>query len=109
MKAACIDMQLVQERDGVHGLPATVVFTEAEIVTITALNPTLEGKTVKQRNPHPPRSLAWAAWVIARLGSWLCYGKPPGPITFHRGMEKFHAIHDGFSLHTTLQRQVRIP
>jgi hypothetical protein len=109
MKAACIDMQLVQERDGVHGLPATVVFTETEIVTITALNPTLEGKTVKQQNPHPPRSLAWAAWVIARLGSWHCYGKPPGPITFHRGMEKFQAIHEGFSLYAKQQREVRIP
>jgi hypothetical protein len=108
MKAACIDMQLVQERDGVHGLPATTVFTRAEIKTIEALNPTLEGKTEKQKNPHPPGSLARAAWVIARLGSWHCYGKPPGPITFHRGMERFNAMHQGYTLRSKMKRDVRI-
>jgi hypothetical protein len=98
IKAACCDMQLVQERDGAHGLAARTVFTEPEIETIAALNPTLEGKTGRQQNPHPPLSLAWAGWVIARLGSWHCYGKPPGPITFHRGMERFNAIHQGHAL-----------
>jgi hypothetical protein len=72
--------------------------TEPEIATVEALNPTLEGKTDRQKNPHPPRSLAWAGWVIARLGNWHCYGKPPGPITFHRGMERFNAIHQGYIL-----------
>jgi Transposase DDE domain len=94
-KAACIDMQLVQERDGAHGLPAATVFSDAEIETIEALNPTLEGKTVRQQNPHGKRTLARAGWVIARLGAWNCYGHPPGPITFHRGMERFNAIHLG--------------
>ena len=108
MKAACVDMQLVQERDGVHGLPATTVFTRAEIKTIEALNPTLEGKTEKQKNPHPPGSLARAAWVIGRLGGWNCYGKPPGPITFHRGMERFNAIHQGYTLRSKPKRDVRI-
>jgi len=71
------------------GPPAT------PIETIEALNPAFEGKTARQQNPHPPRSLAWAAWLIARLGSWHCYGKPPGPITFRRGMERFKAMHQG--------------
>ena len=108
LKAACIDMQLVQERDGQHGLPASTVFAPAEIATLEALNPTLEGNTAKQKNPHPALSLAWAAWVIARLGYWHCYGKPPGPITFHRGMERFKAIHQGFSLPLREKRNVRI-
>jgi hypothetical protein len=99
---------LVQERHGVHGLPASTVFTRAEIKTIEALNPTPEGKTEKQRNPHPPGSLARAAWVIARLGSWHCYGKPPGPITFHRGMERFNAMHQGYTLRSKVKRDVRI-
>jgi hypothetical protein len=98
LKAACIDMQLVQERDGKLGLPASTVFAPAEISTLEALHPTLQGRTEKQQNPHPVLSLAWAAWVIARLGRWHCYGKPPGPITMHRGMERFKAIHQGFSL-----------
>lgn len=94
-KAACIDIQLTQERDGRHGLAATMVFTEPEIETVEALTPTLEGKTERQKNLHPQASLARAAWVIARLGGWNCYYKPPGPITFRRGMERFHAIHHG--------------
>jgi hypothetical protein len=95
IKAACIDIQLVQERDGKHQLPASTVFAEPEIETLEALIPTLEGKTERQQNPHPPRSLARAGWVIARLGGWNCYYKPPGPITFRRGVEQFHAIHRG--------------
>jgi hypothetical protein len=95
IKAACIDIQLVQERDGKHQLPASTVFAEPEIETLEALIPTLEGKTERQQNPHPPRSLARAGWVIARLGGWNCYYKPPGPITFRRGVEQFQAIHRG--------------
>jgi len=74
-KAACIDIQLTQERDGKDQAPASNVFTEAEIDTIAVLNPTLEGNTDRQRNSHPPGSLAWAAWCIARLGGWNCYYK----------------------------------
>jgi hypothetical protein len=73
-KAACIDMRLVQEGDGAHRLAATIVFTASEIETIEALNPTLEGKTARQQNPHPVGGLARACWVIARLGSRHCYG-----------------------------------
>jgi hypothetical protein len=103
IKAACIDIQLVQERDGKHQLPASTVFAEPEIETLEALVPTLEGKTERQRNPHPARSLARASWVIARLGGWNCYYKPPGPITFRRGMEQFHAIHRGRLLESKLE------
>lgn len=94
-KAACIDIQLVQEREGRHGLPVSTVFPEPEAGTIEALSPTLEGRVERQKNPHPLQSLAHAAWVIARLGGWNCHGKPPGPITMRRGMERFHAIHHG--------------
>ena len=61
-----------------------------------------------QRNHHLPGSLAWIAWVIARLGAWSCYGSPPGPITFHRGMERFNAIHEGYRLRSETERDVRI-
>ena len=46
-----------------------------------AIGPTLEGKTARQKNHHPLRSLAWLAWIMARLGGWNCYYKPPGPKT----------------------------
>ena len=109
IKAACIDMQLVQERDGLHGLPASTVFSEDETATIEAISPTLEGKTDRQKNPHPVRSLARASWVVARLGGWNCYYKPPGPITMRRGMERFHAMHAGRMLVLMSQRDVRLP
>ena len=79
-------MQLVQERDGKDQSPASTIFTEPEIETLAALSPTLEGRTERQQNLHPAASLAWAAWIIARLGGWNCYYKPPGPITMRRGM-----------------------
>jgi hypothetical protein len=102
-KAACLDIQLVQGRDGKDLEPATKAFSEAEIGTLEALGPTLEGKTERQKNSHPARSLAWAAWIIARLGGWNCYYKPPGPITMRRGCEQFHAIHRGRQLATRPQ------
>jgi hypothetical protein len=108
-KAACIDIQLTQGRDGTDQMPASNVFTAPELDTLAALGPTLEGKTARQQNGHQPRSLAWAAWIIARLGGWNCYYKPPGPITFRRGIEQFYAIHRGRQLEMRLQREVRIP
>ena len=105
-QAACIDIQLVQERDGKHQLPASTVFSEPEIETVEALVPSLEGKTERQKNPHPSRTLARAGWVIARLGGWNCYYGPPGPIVFRRGMEQFHAIHRGRQLEITRRRDV---
>lgn len=108
LKAACIDMRLVQERDGTHGSPASRVFSEPEIDTIEALSPILEGKTERQRNPHPPRSLARASWVMARLGAWNCYYGPPGPIVMHREMERFHARHAGRLLGSSMERDVRV-
>ena len=108
-KAACIDIQLTQGRDGTDQMPAANLFSAPEIETLTVLGPTLEGKTERQQNHHPPNSLAWAAWIIARLGGWNCYFKPPGPITFRRGMEQFSAIHRGAQLNLRLYRDVRIP
>jgi len=111
VKAATITLQLVQERDGRDGLPAASAFTKPEIQTLTDLGPTLEGKTPRQQNPHPAASLAWASWIIARLGGWHCYGKPPGPITMRRGLEQFYAINRGWHLRARRQRRknARIP
>ncbi len=96
-RAACTIMQLVQARDGKSGQDARIAFTSDEIETLRALVPTLEGKTALQKNPHPPQSLAWAAWAIAKLGGWDGYpkSKPPGPITFRHGLEYFKALAHG--------------
>ncbi len=100
-RAACTTMQLVCARDGRSGQTSDVAFTPAEVQTLEALLPRLEGATAAQKNPHPPRSLAWAAWIVAKLGGWDGYksSKPPGPITFRHGLEHFRSIAYGWSLH----------
>jgi len=100
-RAACTTLQLVQARDGRSRQSIDIAFTPAEVRTLEALLPRLEGKTPAQKNPHPPHSLAWAAWIIAKLGGWDGYksSRPPGPITFRHGLEHFHAIAYGWSLH----------
>lgn len=90
--AAAIVMQLVQARDGKDTQPASLAFTEHEINLIALINQQIQGKTARRKNPQPPGSLAWAAWVIAKLGGWHEYeAKPPGPITFHNGLTAFRA------------------
>ena len=93
-------MQLVQAR-GAAGevVSAERVFDAEDIQVLEAVVPKFEGRTEKQKNPHPLHSLAWAAWVIARLGGWKGYAseRPPGPETFTRGLTRFNAIAEGFA------------
>lgn len=97
-KAAAIVMQLVQARDGHDPQPASLAFTPPEIAVIATLNARLQGKTARQKNPHPPDTLAGAAWVIAKLGGWHEYqARPPGPITFHKGLAYFRAFAAGWA------------
>jgi hypothetical protein len=65
-----------------------------------AIAPTLEGRTERQKNPHPLHSLAWLAWIIARLGGWNCYYKPPGPKTMRAGWDRFSTMAAGFAIAT---------
>lgn len=99
--AAALIMQLVQARDGQRVQPASVAFTADEIAALYAIETDQYApRTEKQRNPHPKESLAWAAWIVARLGGWDGYSssKPPGPITFKHGLEYFHGIAKGWGL-----------
>lgn len=99
-RAAAIIMQMVQARDGASRQHAAIAFSPPEIEALEALLPRLEGKTALQKNPHPPRSLAWATWIIAKLGGWDGYpkSKPPGPITLRHGLEYFQSIAIGWAL-----------
>jgi hypothetical protein len=84
LAAACRTIQLVDARNG-SARPATDVIDAALLSVAEAIGPTLEGNTERQKNPHLPHSLAWLAWIIARLGGWNCYYKPPGPKTMRAG------------------------
>ena len=99
-RVATITLQLLQARDGRSADPATLSFSPDQLDTLDALDKRYAGKTVLQRNPHPPRSMAWAAWLIARLGGWDGYpsSRPPGPITFKHGIETFLTLAQGWAL-----------
>lgn len=89
--AAVPILQLTLERDGTYGIDAALVFSADELAYQEHVGATLEGKTVRQQNPFRPRTLAWSAWIIGRLGGWNGYRSqsPPGYITMKRGMERF--------------------
>jgi hypothetical protein len=99
-KAAVITIQLLQARDGRGHQPVRLAFDANEIATLAALNQKLEAQSKRLKNPHPPDSLAWAAWIIGRFGGWDGYpsSKPPGPVTMKRGLEYFYAASAGWSL-----------
>jgi len=100
LRAAVVCMQLVHARDGLDDRPASAAFEAQDIDALETIAPTVDGRTERLRNPFQPRSMPWAAWIIARLGGWLGArnGKPPGPITMHRGLQRFHDIARGFRL-----------
>jgi hypothetical protein len=79
---------------------ADVVFDAPRQRFLELLAPTLEGLSAKQKNPHPIRSLAWVAWLIARLGGWSGYlsQRPPGFETLYRGLQHFELMFSGWKL-----------
>jgi Transposase DDE domain len=97
LTAAARTIQLVDARDG-SSRPATDVADEEVIAAAEVIGPTLEGNTARQKNPYKPRSLAWLSWIVARLGGWNCYYKPPGPKTIRAGWNKLAAMAAGYSI-----------
>jgi hypothetical protein len=91
-------MQLVRARDGTTDQPLTDAFEPGDEIILEAVSAKLEGKTALQKNPHPKGSLAFAAWVIARLGGWTGYYGKPGPLVMRRGLEDFQRIKYGVQL-----------
>ena len=95
LAAAVRIVQLTDARDG-GSRPATDVIDAEFIDPIAAISKTLEGKTQRQKNHHPKGSLAWLAWITARLGGWNCYYKPPGPKTMATGWKQLAAMLQGY-------------
>ena len=91
-------MQMVQDRDGAAARPLEDVFEDEDRPALEAVSATLEGKTEKQKNPHPKGSLAFAAWVCARLGGWTGYYGKPGPVVMLHGLYQFRAIQRGYQI-----------
>lgn len=91
--AAVAVQQLVHGREGGPGplRPCTDVFQPEDIPLLEAWSAKLEGKTERQKNPHPKGSLAFAAWVCARLGGWTGYYGKPGPVVMLNGWLEIQA------------------
>jgi len=96
--AAVTVLQMVQDRDGTANRPLEDAFEAGDKPALQAICATLEGKTEKQKNPHPPDTLAYAAWICARLGGWNCYYGKPGPIVIFDGMVRLSAMLDGYRI-----------
>ena len=96
--AAVTVMQLVKARDGGSDRQLADAFDPDDQPILEAVSSQLEGGTARQKNPHPTGSLAFAAWVIARLGGWTGYYGKPGPKVMRRGLDDFRRIKYGTTL-----------
>lgn len=100
MDSAVKILQLKQARDGQSALPLEAVFSGQQIACLKQLEARLEGKTQLLRNPHEKNTLAWACWIIARLGGWSGYAsqRKPGTETLKHGLQQFEQIFFGWNL-----------
>jgi len=97
LAAAVRIVQLVDARDG-STRPATDCVEADQIEAVARIGAAQEGKTARQQNPWPKGRLSWLSWIVARLGSWDCYGKKPGPKTMADGWHRLSLMLDGFKL-----------
>ena len=94
-------LQLLKARDNPQGQAIAAVFESTDCKLIEAISKRYEGPhpTPRQKNPHPKTSLAYATWVIGRLGGWTGYYGKPGPKTLNWGLQAFHNIKQGADIH----------
>jgi hypothetical protein len=95
--AAVTVTQMVRARENPSGQLLADAFDPDDKPLLMAICKNYEGETPteRQKNPHPPDTLAFATWVIARLGAWTGYYSKPGPATLARGLQKYHAVKYG--------------
>ena len=91
-------LQMVRERDGAAGRPLEDALDPEDRPGLEAICQTLEGKTERQKNPHPKGTLAYATWVCARLGGWTGYYGKPGPIVILQGLLALKAMLGGWRI-----------
>ena len=98
LQAAIPTRQLTQVGDGGNSAQAADVFNPDEVELLQRLQPTLEGKTEKQKNPYCTGFLAQAARVVARPGGWgYASEAKPGPITLLHDLKRLAAICHGWT------------
>lgn len=98
-------LQLTLCREGKITRPAEQSFDADEIKILGAAHKEYEGKTAKQKNPHKKKTIAWAHWILARMGGWKGYIQsegPAGPTTLKRGLDELHNLVRGWHLYKDL-------
>jgi hypothetical protein len=95
--AAVTVTQLARARDNPSGQSLEDAFDAGDQPLIEAVCADYQGPnpTKRQTNPHPKGTMAFATWVIARLGGWTGYYGKPGPRVLNRGLREFRAIKYG--------------
>lgn len=98
--AAVTVTQMLRARDNPSGQPLLDAFDPDDRLLLAAIAKDYQGETPtpRQKNPHPPNTLAFASWVIARLGAWTGYYGKPGPATLSRGLRRYHEIKYGVQI-----------
>lgn len=100
--AAVRIVQIVIGRDATTAQPLSDVADTSDTKMLEAFSAKLEGRTALLKNPHDNTTLAWFAWIVARLGGWSGYTskgyKPPGPKTIARGLIKLDGMTEGWNL-----------
>lgn len=76
------------------------VFDFKEIECLDKINIKLQGNSQKLSNPFIKKDLAWAFWILARLGGWKGYTsqRKPGYNTLIKGLNKFYTIYQGYTM-----------
>ena len=95
-----MQLWLVQKEAPKHtSLPSN--YDQQQLKCLEQLNKQLQGNTEKLSNPNPANTMAWIAWIIARLGGWSGYSsqRPPGVITLIRGYRRFENLYEGWRLY----------
>lgn len=101
MKVSIKIQRLKAARSGTTEMQVRDVFNDEEIECLELVNEDMSGNTIKQQNPYNSSNLAWATWIIARLGGWKEFyndKRPPGNKTLIWGMDKFDGIMIGYSI-----------
>jgi len=95
--AAVTVTQMLRARDNPSGQVLADAFDPDDRPLLLAICKDYEGEapTARQKNPHPPDALAFATWIIARLGAWTGYYGKPGPATLSRGLRRYYEIKYG--------------
>ena len=100
LNAALRVMQLYLSYGNEESQSINEVFTKDEIECLNKIEQNLLKETPMVTNTFNPDQLAWASWIIARLGGWKGNAKQrrAGPITIKKGLEKFDMMYQGWKL-----------